>query len=546
MTSNSLIRENGHGVLFLVAAVVFLVASLVRPTLARAEGNVVDAGDGDESLTALSDSSGSSDGASTESVLTPQGYVSPRSVNGTPLTDYGTKNEGAITAWYSESYFEDYSGTSDKVVYHAEYTLTPDETSEVRFSHKYFTLNPNFGYGGEGFIDKTDPSSWPANLQSGLNIIEWTDDKVVLEYTFSASDLEWCIAHPTTYEFGIAPRADILKMPADIEANYFTYRYVMSQKDETTGDTVFTEDLTKPFLTDKKTVEIAEQIAPVSNGAVGSYTTDKVYLEPGQTGAVRVTLSRPVGVVTSGDCEVNCVVPSGMTYVTGSASATSSSGLAVTVDDSSGSPKVDFSGLPVGETVTLDYQVKAPAGATAYAEYDTVDTLTNLYQKNLVSSPYNSSLAGANVYDQSEYDTTTSSTFGLRLPVAVTFDSKGGNYTPGDQSKYTGDLVSTVTDPTKGGCTFDGWYYTDSTGAERKWDFSTPLTGDLLLVAHWNPVIPTPATPVETASGTGVETDGGVMPITSDATDLGILGAVAVAGIVTAGIGLARRRRSVR
>ncbi len=43
-------------------------------------------------------------------------------------------------------------------------------------------------------------------------------------------------------------------------------------------------------------------------------------------------------------------------------------------------------------------------------------------------------------------------------------------------------------DPTRDGYTFDGWYTTKSGGS--KYDFSTPVTADLNLYAHWTAVAP--------------------------------------------------------
>ena len=350
--------------------------------------------------------------------LAPQNYAPSRSVIGTPLGTYTEISEGGVSAHYSfhRGAFENVA-TTDTVTYRAEYHLPTDTMSAGTFSHTYFVIVYNFGYGTSVWFDKNDPSTWPANFQTGLNIIKWTDDTVIMEYTFSAADIQWCKDNPSVWQIAVAPAIDHLKMPSTVEAAYFSCDWNVLESDKTTGQTIMNRDSTRPRVSDKRTVEIDEQIAPVGVNGVGTYTTDKVYLAPGQKGSVQVTLSRPVGVTTSGDCEVNCTIPDGMTYVNGSAAATSSSGIAVTVDDSSGSPKVDFSALPVGDTVTLTYQVKAPDSVDDYTEFPTSDTLTNLYQKNLVGNIHNSILASQNVYTQSEYDTTTSSTFVMGMPL---------------------------------------------------------------------------------------------------------------------------------
>ena len=40
-------------------------------------------------------------------------------------------------------------------------------------------------------------------------------------------------------------------------------------------------------------------------------------------------------------------------------------------------------------------------------------------------------------------------------------------------------------DPAKEGYVFEGWYYTEEDGNEVKWDFKTPVHGDIELKAKW-------------------------------------------------------------
>lgn len=63
----------------------------------------------------------------------------------------------------------------------------------------------------------------------------------------------------------------------------------------------------------------------------------------------------------------------------------------------------------------------------------------------------------------------------------VSFDSKGGSAAAGQTVKY-GAQAKKPSDPTKEGSTFLGWYIA---GTFNKFDFNTPVTEDIQLVAHW-------------------------------------------------------------
>ena len=64
----------------------------------------------------------------------------------------------------------------------------------------------------------------------------------------------------------------------------------------------------------------------------------------------------------------------------------------------------------------------------------------------------------------------------------VVFDSAGGS-TVNAQTVVSGDMASRPADPTRDGFTFEGWYLEDGTAA---YDFSTPVTSNLRLYAHWS------------------------------------------------------------
>ncbi|WP_409016227.1 InlB B-repeat-containing protein [Anaerostipes caccae] len=67
----------------------------------------------------------------------------------------------------------------------------------------------------------------------------------------------------------------------------------------------------------------------------------------------------------------------------------------------------------------------------------------------------------------------------------VTFDPDGGGYQPKDQIVVGGRPAVEPKEPKKAGYIFEGWYYTDETGKEVKWDFDTPVHEDILLKAKW-------------------------------------------------------------
>jgi hypothetical protein len=70
---------------------------------------------------------------------------------------------------------------------------------------------------------------------------------------------------------------------------------------------------------------------------------------------------------------------------------------------------------------------------------------------------------------------------------SVTFDSDGGSAVSA-QTVNDSEKAIKPADPEKDGCIFDGWFLND-----ERYDFATPVTGDLQLKAHWvqsiNPVV---------------------------------------------------------
>ena len=101
--------------------------------------------------------------------------------------------------------------------------------------------------------------------------------------------------------------------------------------------------------------------------------------------------------------------------------------------------------------------------------------------------------AGWHLADGDEYDFTSSVTADLVLharwktaaePVAahtVTFDSAGGSAVAA-QTVADGDVAVKPADPIRDGYAFAGWYTADG----GKYDFSTAVTADITLYAHWS------------------------------------------------------------
>ena len=72
---------------------------------------------------------------------------------------------------------------------------------------------------------------------------------------------------------------------------------------------------------------------------------------------------------------------------------------------------------------------------------------------------------------------------GLAKKYTVSFNSDGGSEVP-SQIVKKGKTAVAPADPVKDGYTFLGWY-----NGEVKWDFSTGVTSDITLVAHWEAII---------------------------------------------------------
>lgn len=62
----------------------------------------------------------------------------------------------------------------------------------------------------------------------------------------------------------------------------------------------------------------------------------------------------------------------------------------------------------------------------------------------------------------------------------ISFDSQGGNDVP-EQEVREGGFIEEPGEPTKDGFEFHGWFYNDA-----EWDFSQPVTSEMVLTAKWS------------------------------------------------------------
>lgn len=70
----------------------------------------------------------------------------------------------------------------------------------------------------------------------------------------------------------------------------------------------------------------------------------------------------------------------------------------------------------------------------------------------------------------------------------VSFDSNGGDYTPAIQKIEGGTKADKPKDPARNGYKFEGWYYTDDTGREQRWNFDAPVNQSMELKAKWSKI----------------------------------------------------------
>ena len=144
---------------------------------------------------------------------------------------------------------------------------------------------------------------------------------------------------------------------------------------------------------------------------------------------------------------------------------------------------------------------KQPTGGEAFSEAEITELCEakgkNKYGNNMTVSVDKGQLDKINKAKiqgkTGEFQLTFSLNDGTRAEVTVTltgdhtvkFDPDGGDYQPKDQIIVGGRPAVEPKEPKKEGYEFEGWYCTDETGKEVKWDFDTPVHQSMTLKAKW-------------------------------------------------------------
>ena len=161
-----------------------------------------------------------------------------------------------------------------------------------------------------------------------------------------------------------------------------------------------------------------------------------------------------------------------------------------------------------GEDVTIDFPI--PAGKVTLQKYNL--TINYKYADGTEAKPthtesltYGSSYSVASPLitgytadkltvsgSMPDSDVTVDVTFTAK-DYTVTYESNGGSTVPSQTVKYN-ETANKPADPTKSGYTFAGWYTEEK--LTNKYDFATPVTGNITLYAKWTRnYTPRPYTP---------------------------------------------------
>ena len=160
------------------------------------------------------------------------------------------------------------------------------------------------------------------------------------------------------------------------------------------------------------------------------------------------------------------------------------------------------------EDVTIDFPI--PAGKVTLQKYDLAINYkyadgTEAKPTHTESLTYGSSYSVASPLitgytadkltvsgSMPDSDVTVDVTFTAK-DYTVTYESNGGSTVPSQTVKYN-ETANKPADPTKSGYTFAGWYTEEK--LTNKYDFATPVTGNITLYAKWTRnYAPRPYTP---------------------------------------------------
>lgn len=205
----------------------------------------------------------------------------------------------------------------------------------------------------------------------------------------------------------------------------------------------------------------------------------------------------------------------------------------------------DFSNITESITVKAMYNEDPKGTLTVNHEFsddstkNSTSSSSDYYGESYATSPvahegytYTVSGSESGVYGESPITVTYTYTL-IPEPVNVTvkFDTNGGSDAPADQTFAEGGTASQPADPSKSGFTFDYWML-----GETEYDFTTPVTADITLVAHYTiEQLPTETeAPSETV--TPSETEAPTQPATEAPTEpVGPQGSVIVNYVDTEG-----------
>ena len=224
------------------------------------------------------------------------------------------------------------------------------------------------------------------------------------------------------------------------------------------------------------------------------------------------------GTVTIKNGTIDCtqddaaIVKDGVYAITArSGSAVTLTGLTVTVNSQAGACVYPFSGATVtinsgtykNETAE-EYQYKAGWRGMAVNQANVATQLITIYGgsfKQINPALGDDSWAdGAGTFVAAGYESTEDNGVWVvaALPnYTVTFDADGGTPAPAAQTVQKGSTATAPTEPTKDGFTFAGW-----TLGGSAYDFATPVTGNITLVASWTPSSINPADPTSSQTVT--------------------------------------------
>ncbi len=381
----------------------------------------------------------------------------------------------------------------------ASYTLTAGETVIVKAGSFTFTVSAPQGY----VISETTVSDDVVSYTTGSALVRTTKE-VNDSGTWRTAD-----GYPKEYASIVAAIADITIAPVENSTRY-TVTMLGNETLATRAEPncSMTIDLGGYTLTREGTS---------GNGSVFDVKSGTVTIKNGTI-----------------DCtqDDTAIVKDGVYAITArSGSAVTLTGLTVTVNSKAGACVYPFSGATVtinsgtykNETAE-EYQYKAGWIGMAVNQANVATQLITIYggsfKQNDPALGDDSWADGAGTFVAAGYESTEDNGVWVvaALPnYTVTFDADGGTPAPAAQTVQKGSTATAPAEPTKDGFTFAGW-----TLGGSAYDFATPVTGNITLVASW------------TSSGINPTVDGSMQEVTPTAEEIAAAGSAEAAAIAKA------------